>query len=122
VAVDDKADGDSVPEPDLELDLVPDLDMDFDSCGLPSSLRWEVLRRLPPAGLLSAAKVCKGWRETARKLWRATEELKLRVPAKVHVGFVASMLQKCPGIVRLSLRMERCVEICVVCSNLPDPR
>jgi hypothetical protein len=114
VAVDDKADGDSFPEPDLEPDLVLDLDMDFDSCGLPSSLRWEVLRRLPPAGLLSAAKVCKGWRETARKLWRATEELKLRVPAKVHVGFVASMLQKCPGIVRLSLRMERCVEICVV--------
>ncbi|WJX12070.1 hypothetical protein P8452_02609 [Trifolium repens] len=106
VAVDDKADGDSFPEPDLEPDLVLDLDMDFDSCGLPSSLRWEVLRRLPPAGLLSAAKVCKGWRETARKLWRATEELKLRVPAKVHVGFVASMLQKCPGIVRLSLRME----------------
>ncbi|CAK8571846.1 unnamed protein product [Lathyrus sativus] len=102
--LDDRADADSFVEPDLESDL--DLDVDFDSSGLPTSIRWDVLRRLPPAGLLSAAKVCKGWRETARKLWRATEELKLRVPAKVHVGFVASMLQKCPGIVRLSLRME----------------
>ncbi|KAJ1417537.1 Leucine-rich repeat domain superfamily [Sesbania bispinosa] len=93
-------DGDSFAEAD------PDLDLDVDSSGLPVSLLWEVLRRLPPAGLLSAAKVCKGWRETARRVWRAAEELKLRVPARVQVGFVASMLQKCPGIVRLSLRME----------------
>ncbi|KAJ1385518.1 Leucine-rich repeat domain superfamily [Sesbania bispinosa] len=93
-------DGDSFAEAD------PDLDLDVDSSGLPASLLWEVLRRLPPAGLLSAAKVCKGWRETARRVWRAAEELKLRVPARVQVGFVASMLQKCPGIVRLSLRME----------------
>nr|XP_007144685.1 hypothetical protein PHAVU_007G176500g [Phaseolus vulgaris]ESW16679.1 hypothetical protein PHAVU_007G176500g [Phaseolus vulgaris] len=61
---------------------------------------------LPPAGLLSAARVCRGWRETAKRIWRAAEELKLRVPINVTVGFVASMLQKCPGIVRLSLRME----------------
>jgi len=111
--LDDKAYGDGDGDGDgdlldLEPDLELDLDMDFDSSGLPGNLRWEVLRRLPPAGLLSAAKVCKGWRETARKLWKATEELKLRVPVKVHVGFVASMLQKCPGILRLSLRMERC--------------
>lgn len=116
--LDDRADGDSFAESDPEPDL--DLDLDTDSCGLPASLRWEVMRRLPPAGLLSAAKVCKGWRETARKLWRATEELKLRVPANVHVGFVASMLQKCPGIVRLSLRMERCVGD--LCSSLKSCR
>ncbi|KAK7270306.1 hypothetical protein RIF29_23355 [Crotalaria pallida] len=96
----DRVDEDSVEEPSDPLDL------DLDSCGLPASLMWEILKRLPPAGLLSAAKVCKGWRETARRLWRAAEELKLRVPASVHVGFVASMLQKCPGILRLSLRME----------------
>lgn len=107
---DDGADGDSFAEPDPEPD--PNLDLDIGSCGLPASLLWEVLRRLPPAGLLSAAKVNKGWRETARRLWRAAEELKLRVPASVHVGFVASMLQKCPGIARLSLRMEWCVRIC----------
>lgn len=94
---------------DLELDLEPDLDVEIDSSGLPGYLRWEVLSRLPSAGSLSATKVCKGWRETARKLWKATEELKLRLPVKVHVGFVASMLQKCPGILRLSLRMESIV-------------
>lgn len=107
VGLDDRADGDLFAETNTDLD--PDLDLDGASCGLPVSLLWEVLRRLPPPGLLSAAKVCKGWRNTAKKLWRAAEELKLRVPTNVHVGFVASMLQKCPGIVRLSLRMERCV-------------
>ena len=62
-----------------------------------------LLKRLPPAGLLSAANVCKGWRDTVRKLWRAAGELRLRVPARAQVGFVASLLQKCPGLVRLSL-------------------
>ena len=100
-------------EPDEEVDsdvfdeTDPDLDLDADACGLPARLLWEVMRRLPPPGLLSAAKVCKGWRDTAKRMWRAAEELKIRVPANVPVGFVASMLQKCPGIVRLSLRMER---------------
>nr|KYP49212.1 F-box/LRR-repeat protein 17 [Cajanus cajan] len=97
---DDKADA------DLFFETEPDLDLDVGSCGLPACLLWEVMRRLPPTGLLSAARVCKGWRDTAKRLWRAAEELKLRVPVNVPVGFVASMLQKCPGIVRLSLRME----------------
>lgn len=59
-------------------------------------------------GLLSAANVCKGWNDTARRVWRAAEELRLRVPAKAQVGFVASILQKCTNLMRLSLRMERC--------------
>lgn len=92
---------------DLFSETDPDLDLDAESCGLPANLLWDVMKRLPPAGLLSAAKVCRGWRETAKRIWRAAEELKLRVPVNVTVGFVASMLQKCPGIVRLSLRMER---------------
>lgn len=33
---------------------------DVDSCGLPASVLWEVMQRLPPMGLLSAAIVCKG--------------------------------------------------------------
>uniref|UniRef100_A0A803PGS7 F-box/LRR-repeat protein 17 n=1 Tax=Cannabis sativa TaxID=3483 RepID=A0A803PGS7_CANSA len=66
----------------------------------------DVLRRLPPAGLLSAAKVCKGWREMTKKLWKAAEVLKLRVPSRAQVGLVGSMLHKCPGLVNLSLRME----------------
>ncbi|CAA0832156.1 F-box/LRR-repeat protein 17 [Striga hermonthica] len=81
----------------------PDLD---GSGGLPMSCLWEVLRRLPPAGLLSAARVCRGWRETTRKLWRAAEELRLRVPAKAQIEFVGSILQKCPGLLRLSIRIE----------------
>ncbi|KAK4764038.1 hypothetical protein SAY87_013476 [Trapa incisa] len=75
--------------------------------GLTVSCLWEILRRLPPAGLSSAAQVCKGWRETSRRLWRAVEELRLRVPATSEAGFVGSVLQKCTGLLRLSLRMER---------------
>ncbi|KAK7284079.1 hypothetical protein RJT34_18816 [Clitoria ternatea] len=78
-----------------------------DSSGLPANLLWEILRRMPPSGLLTAAMVCKGWRDTTRRLWRAVEELRVRVSARVQVGFVASMLQKCRGIVKLSLKMER---------------
>jgi len=81
---------------------------DLDSSGLPRSVIWDVLRRLPPSGLLTAAKVSRDWRDMTRGLWKAAEELNLRVPASVQVGFVASMLQKCPGIVKLSLVMERC--------------
>ncbi|RDX91912.1 F-box/LRR-repeat protein 17, partial [Mucuna pruriens] len=92
-------------DPSESADAWPEADPG--SSGLPGSLLWEVLRRLPPVGLLTAAKVCRGWRETTRSLWRAAEELRLRVPVGVQVGFVASMLQKCPGIVKLSLTMER---------------
>ncbi|KAG6670737.1 hypothetical protein I3843_Q041100 [Carya illinoinensis] len=94
-------------EPETEEDE-EDLDLghrfpDPESDGFPAGCLWEILKRLPPAGLLGAARVCKGWRETARRLWRAAEELRLRVPARSQVG---SVLQKCPGLVRLSLRME----------------
>lgn len=94
------------PESDNEL---PDPDVDQGSFygGLPPVCLWEVLRRLPPAGILAAARVCKGWRDTTRKLWRAAEELRLRVPVRAQLGFVGSLLQKCPGLVRLFLRMER---------------
>lgn len=94
------------PEPDAMIDEPADADP-ITSGGLPAICLWEVLRRLPPAGLLAAAKVCKGWRDTTRRLWRASEELRLRVPLRAQVGFVGSVLQKCPGLVRLSLRMER---------------
>lgn len=88
------------------------------------SCLWEVLRRLPPPALLSAARVCKGWRDTSKRLWRAAEELRLRVPAKAQIGFVGSVLHKCPGLVRLSLRMESDVDatmlacIAFSCPNL----
>ncbi|KAL4038601.1 hypothetical protein IC575_002223 [Cucumis melo] len=82
-------------------------DIDPDSSGrLPATCLWEVLRRLPPTGILAAARVCKGWRETTRKIWRAAELLRLRVPSRAQVGFVGSLLQKCSGLVTLSLRLE----------------
>ncbi|KAL3517639.1 hypothetical protein ACH5RR_020228 [Cinchona calisaya] len=91
---------------------------------LPMNCLCEVLRRLPPPALLSAARVCKGWRDTTKRLWRAAEELRLRVPAKAQIGFVGSVLQKCSGLVKLSLRMESDVDatmlacIAFSCPNL----
>jgi len=98
---------DSLDSDDEEECDAPELETVIDSGRLPMRCLWEVLRRLPPPAILSAAKVCKGWRDTARRLWRAAEELRLRVPAKAQVGLVGSVLQKCPGLVRLSIRMER---------------
>ncbi|KAA8543317.1 hypothetical protein F0562_021188 [Nyssa sinensis] len=115
--------GDS-PESDDDEYMVPELESDLGSGRLTATCLWEVLRRLPPTALLSVAKVCKGWRDTARRFWRAAEELRLRVPAKAQVGFVGSVLQKCPGLVRLSLRMESDVDatmlacIAFSCPNL----
>jgi hypothetical protein len=85
-----------------ELDL-----FDSGSGKLPVSCMWEILRRLPPEGLLAAARVCKGWRETARRLWRAAEELRLTVPPRTQLVFVGSLLRRCIGLSRLSLRSER---------------
>ena len=68
---------------------------------------WEVLKRLPPSGLLMAARVCRGWRETAGKMWKSAEELRIRVPKRAQIGYVGSLLQKCPALVRLSLKIER---------------
>ncbi|KAI3460928.1 hypothetical protein Pfo_017591 [Paulownia fortunei] len=101
-----------------------DPELDLETGNLPASCLWEVLRRLPPVGLLSAARVCRGWRESTRKLWRAAEELRLRVPAKAQIGVVGSVLQKCPGLVKLSLRMESDVDATILaciafsCPNL----
>lgn len=72
-----------------------------------ASCLWEVMRKLPPSDLSAAAQVCRGWRDTSTKLWKAVEELRFRVPATAQVGFVGSVLQKCSGLAKLSLRMER---------------
>ncbi|KAI3760136.1 hypothetical protein L1987_50526 [Smallanthus sonchifolius] len=97
---------DSDDERGDEEDFSPDVEVDIGSGTLPMSCLWEVMRRLPPPSLLSAAKVCKGWRDVTKHLWNAAEELRLRVPANTQVGFVGSVLQKCPALVRLSLTME----------------
>ncbi|CAN6837578.1 unnamed protein product [Brassica oleracea] len=87
----------------LDLDLDADVVQPgrFHAVGL-----WEVLKRLPPSGLLMAARVCRGWRETAGKMWKSAEELRIRVPKRAQIGYVGSLLQKCPALVRLSLKIE----------------
>lgn len=112
---------------ELDEQLEIELEMESDLCGsgkLPMICLWEILIRLPPPALLSASGVCKGWRETAKRVWKAAEELRLRVPAKTQIGCVGSVLQKCPGLVRLSLRMESDIDstmlacIAFSCPNL----
>ncbi|KAK1412590.1 hypothetical protein QVD17_33967 [Tagetes erecta] len=83
-----------------------DVEVDVGSGKLPVSCLWEVMRRLPPPTLLTVAKVCTGWRDVSKQIWKAAEEVRVRVPAKMQVGYVGSVLQKCPGLVRLSLTME----------------
>ncbi|PPD68126.1 hypothetical protein GOBAR_DD34992 [Gossypium barbadense] len=113
-------DGSNSPYPGTDLD--PDNEMI--SGGLPAGCLWEVLRRLPPAGLLAAASVCKGWRETTKRLWRAAEELRLMVPPRGQLRFIGSVLKKCPSLVRMSLKMESDVDatmlacIAFSCPNL----
>ncbi|CAL5425145.1 unnamed protein product [Camellia sinensis] len=121
----DNMDIQALPESDGDGDYnAPEVEPVMGSGRLPVSCLWKVMTRLPPPALLSAAKVCKGWRDTAKRLWRAAEELRLRVPAKAQVGFAGSVLQKCPGLVRLSLRMESDVDatmlacIAFSCPNL----
>lgn len=85
---------------------------------------WEVLRRLSPRCLISAAGVNREWRETARMIWLAAEEIRVRVPVKAPIGFLGSVLQKCTSLVRLSLIMESDVDsmtlacIAFSCPNL----
>ncbi|CAL9246377.1 unnamed protein product [Arabidopsis halleri] len=88
---------------DLDLHLDTDIVQPgrFHAVGL-----WEVLKRLPPSSLLMAARVCKGWRETSRKMWKAAEELRIRVPERAQIGYIGSLLQKCPRLIRLSLKIE----------------
>ncbi|KAJ0691838.1 putative F-box domain, leucine-rich repeat domain superfamily, F-box-like domain superfamily [Helianthus annuus] len=101
-----------------------DEEVDIGSGKLPVSCLWEVMRRLPPPALLSAAKVCTGWRDVSKRLWKAAEELRLRVPANIQVGYVGSVLQKCPALVRLSLTMQSDMDstmlacIAFACPNL----
>lgn len=73
----------------------------------PLSSLVEVLKRVPVKGLLSAAAVCHGWRECVKRMWRSAEELRIKVLPNSQIGFVESILEKCVGLVRLTLRIER---------------
>ncbi|XP_010936233.2 F-box/LRR-repeat protein 17 [Elaeis guineensis] len=77
---------------------------------LPVSCLVEVLRRLSPKELMGAAAVCRGWMECVKRVWRSAEELRLRVSPRSQIGFVGSVLHKCAGLARLTLRIESDVD------------
>ncbi|KAH9602773.1 hypothetical protein KSS87_023060 [Heliosperma pusillum] len=85
---------------------------------------WEVMRRLPPPAVVAAAGVCREWREVGFRVWKAVEEIRVRVPRLDSVGFVGSVLKRCRSLVRISLRMESDVDatmlacIAFSCPNL----
>ncbi|KAM7277366.1 hypothetical protein ACFE04_019232 [Oxalis oulophora] len=86
-----------LPEEEEEEEEIDKSEVDLMDIGPPVSCLREVFRRLSPAELLSAASVSKGWRDMTRKLWRAAEELRLRVSKKGQIGFVDTVLKKSPG-------------------------
>jgi hypothetical protein len=70
----------------------------------PGEVLVEVLRRMPPRAVAAAAGVSRGWRECARRVWRAAEEVRLRAAG---VGPVGALMARCPALARLVLRMDR---------------
>jgi hypothetical protein len=74
---------------------------------VPTEVMAEVLRRLGPRGVLAAAGVSRGWRDCAGRVWRAADELRLRVLAASGVALLAALLPRCTALSRLYLRMER---------------
>nr|CAB3498615.1 unnamed protein product [Digitaria exilis] len=73
---------------------------------VPVEVMAEVLRRLGPRGAMAAAAVSRGWRDCAARVWRAAEELRLRLLAASGAGPLAALLPRCPALSRLDLRME----------------
>jgi hypothetical protein len=71
---------------------------------VPKEVMAEVLRRLGPRGVLAAAEVSRAWRDCAARVWRATEELRLRAAG---IGILGALLPRCTALARLLLRMER---------------
>ncbi|MFS8032832.1 hypothetical protein Hanom_Chr17g01562301 [Helianthus anomalus] len=43
---------------------------------------------------LTTAKVCTGRRDVTKQLWKVAEEVRLRVPTKVQVGFAGSVFRR----------------------------
>jgi hypothetical protein len=74
---------------------------------VPGEVMAEVLRRLGPRGVMAAAGVSRGWRDCAGRVWRAADELRLRVLPGTGAGLLGALLPRCPALSRLDLRMER---------------
>ncbi|XP_064961843.1 F-box/LRR-repeat protein 17-like isoform X2 [Musa acuminata AAA Group] len=121
---DEEVAGTPVPEVVEEEEKEDDeVDWTEEAMILPTSCMVEVLKRLSPMELMRVAAVCRGWRGCVRRMWRSAEELRLSVSPRSQIGFVGSLLQKCAGLSRLTLRMESDVDAtmlaCVVFS-LPN--
>ncbi|XP_062201802.1 F-box/LRR-repeat protein 17-like [Phragmites australis] len=88
---------------------------------VPGEVVVEVLRRLAPRAVAASAGVSRGWRECARRVWRAAEEVRLRTSGVRPVG---ALLTRCPALARLVLRMDSDVDatmlacIAFSCPNL----
>jgi hypothetical protein len=104
----DEAGTPSSPEKKLkvEVDGAGGDEETMDVCGrpVPKEVMAEVLRRLGPRGVIAAAEVSRGWRDCAGRVWRATEELRLRAAG---LGLLGALLPRCTALARLELRMER---------------
>ncbi|KAK3149944.1 hypothetical protein QOZ80_3AG0225130 [Eleusine coracana subsp. coracana] len=81
--------------------------MDVGGRPVPREVMAEVLRRLGPRGVMAVAGVSRGWRDCAGRVWRATEELRLRAAGP---GLLGALLPRCIALARLSLRMESDVD------------
>ncbi|KAF8692204.1 hypothetical protein HU200_039807 [Digitaria exilis] len=81
----------------------------------------QVLRRISPRGLAAAAGVSRGWRECARRVWRAAEEIHFSAASVRPVG---ALIARCPALAKLALCMDSDVDAtmlaCVAfsCPNL----
>ncbi|XP_062204776.1 F-box/LRR-repeat protein 17-like [Phragmites australis] len=88
---------------------------------VPGEVVVEVMRRLAPRGVAASAAVSRGWRECARRVWRAAEEIRLRAAGVRPLG---ALLPRCPALARLVLHMDSDVDatmlacIAFSCPNL----
>ncbi|XP_039827872.1 F-box/LRR-repeat protein 17-like isoform X6 [Panicum virgatum] len=102
-------------EADAEMDVAggeeeEDVVMEVGGRPVPREVMAEVLRRLGPRGVMAAAGVSRGWRDCAGRVWRAADELRLRVLAASGAGLLGALLPRCPALSRLQLRMESDVD------------
>lgn len=93
-----------------EAELDEEATVDVGARAVSREVMAEVLHRLGPRGVMAAAGVSRGWRDCAGRVWRAAEELRLRVLASSGAGLLAALLPRCPALSRLHLRMESDVD------------
>nr|CAB3466416.1 unnamed protein product [Digitaria exilis] len=93
---------------DMEEDEEDEEDLGLVELGAGRRAPWQVvaqvLRRISPRGLAAAAGVSRGWRECARRVWRAAEEIHFSAASVRPVG---ALVARCPALAKLALCMDR---------------